>query len=301
MRCYTEICRVFLGGWLLCAGVYAWAGHQPGHEGERLTPEQVGGEKRMGALLHEARVLAQRGGMEAAVRNYLHVFNYGRGIARLEIVRLALIPAELAALGESFPPALQALREEARVRAGLVLTGVAGTDEVLELLSLNRALNQPRRSLELYDQLKNMGESARAARLLMRSVLGQELLEARRFDELGEEIVALAQRQVERLTLLDVESEFGAVRNAYSDERRAAALSNAPLLYEALLSTKHDGIAKIFADRTLRVDASISGYTALVSAARQAQRPDAAQQLVQGATKVLKADEISSLKKLLAD
>ena len=286
-------------GVLLCVCAAAWGGHQPDHEGERLTPEQVGGEKRMGAMLTEARTLAQRGAYDAAVRNYVHVFNYGRGIARLEIVRLALVPQEIAALGEKFPPALLALREEVRIRAGLILNNVAGTDEILELISLNHALEQPRRSLELYDQLKSMGERSRDTRLLMRAVLSQELLDARRFDELGEQVVVLAQQWVQRVAMLEVESEFGVARDDYFQERRDTALNGAPQIYEALLSTQRDDAANQFANRVLRFEHSVSIYTALVNAALRAQRTAVAQALVARAGKELAPAELAGLRTLL--
>lgn len=292
---------------LCCAGTLfgicavAWAGHQPDHEGERLTPEQVGGEKRMSAMLAEARTLAQRGVFDAAVRNYLHVFNFGRGIARLEIVRLALIPAEIAALGESFPPALMALREEVRIRAGLILNNVAGTDEMLEFISLNRALDQPRRSLELYDQLKSMGERARDTRLLMRAVLSQELLDARRFDELGEHIIVMAREVMLRMATLEAESVSSVGHDPLFNERHAAVLNGAPQIYDALLNTQRDEIANAVADRMLRLDHSISSYTALVNAALRAQRKPVAQALVQRAAKELQPAELTRLKGLLTN
>lgn len=284
-------------GFLACCTANAWAGHQPDHEGERLTPEQVGGEKRMGALLAEARALAQRGAYDAAVRNYVHVFNFGRGIARLDIVRLALIPEELAALGKLFPPALNTLREEVRVRAGLILTNVAGTDEMLELLSLNRALDQPRRSLELYDQLKSMGERSRDTRLLMRAVLSTELLEARRFDELGNSLNAMTKQIIQRIAVLEVDTEFGADQNAFFDEQRATLLENVPLTYEALLATQRDDVAGKLSNRVLRFDHTVATYAALIGAARRVSRNEIAQQLLQRASKDLQPDEVASLTK----
>lgn len=295
----TKRLRAIFSAGLFFVCVSVWAGHQPDHEGERLTPEQVGGEKRMSAILAEARALAQRGLFDAAVRNYVHVFNYGRGNARLEIIRLALVPQEIAALGEKFPPALQALREEVRVRAGLVLNHVAGTDEILELISLNRALDQPQRSLELYDQLKRMGERARATRLLMRAVMSQELLDARRFDELDAELVVMARQISARLAALEAESEFSSAPSEFLAAQRASILNSAAQIYAALLGTQRDDVAKIIAERLLRVDSTASGYTPLVSAALRARREDKARQLMQRAEKNLQPDEFTALKKLM--
>jgi hypothetical protein len=250
---------------------------------EPPTPEHVGAERRMLDLLAEARQLAKREEYAAAVRNYVQAFNYSRGVARLAVARLSILPMEMAALGERFPPALAALREETRIRAGLILTFVAGTDEIIEFVALNYALDQPRRILEMYDQLKSMGDRARDTRRLMRAVIGRELLDAGRYAELGDEAVAAARSIFAGLAELEALEGFdaneSAARSGYLDARRAYFVTTGVRVTDALLAAARFDAARKLALRLVDASRDKAIVDALAEAATRAQQPDLARAL----------------------
>jgi hypothetical protein len=250
---------------------------------EPLTPEHVGAESRMLRLIEEARTLAANKEYAAAVRNYVQAFNYSRGVARLAVARLSVLPHEVVALGDRFPAALIALREEIRIRAGLILTFVAGTDEILEFIALNHALEQPQRILEMYDQLKSMGESARDTRRTMRAVIGNELIAAGRYAELGDESVAMARSVVAGIAELESTGEFdgnaAAPHVAYRAARRAYLVATGVRVADALFATGRIDAARKLSLRL--IDASRDGAVvdALADSANKAQQRELAREI----------------------
>jgi hypothetical protein len=261
---------------------------------EELTPEHVGAEQRMTQFWAEARTLAAQEQYAAAVRNYIHAFNYSRGAATLAVARLAVLPVEVAALAEKYPPAAQALREEIRIRAGLILTNVAGTDEILEFAALNRALDQPERTVQLYDQLKNMGDRAREMRLRMRGLITDELIDAGRESEVGDAVIVRAQNIVYRIAALDSETDFPVrttpAREAWRDILRVSVVADGARIYGALLGTQRDDMAARLAQRITAFDTRAETWEALIGVAMKRDRRDAALHLVSDAEQKLGKD-----------
>lgn len=278
----------------------AIAAQTPDYVGEPLTPEHVGAESRMTRLLTEARALAARKEYPAAIRNYVFVFNHSRGVARMAVTRLSVVPVEVAALGAVFPAALDALREETRIRAGLILTNVAGTDEILEFIALNQALDQTARVLEMYDQLKSMGDRARDMRLRMRAVIAPELLEAGRYAELGDQLVAMTRALVAGMAELDAAAEFDvtadAVRASYHAARREYVIATGLRTAGALFQTQRVDHGKKLSERLIDFARTKDVASALVESARQAKHPELARGLIDHAARVLSAADAAALR-----
>ncbi len=247
-------------------------------EREPLTPEHVGAESRMIKLIDEARRLANAGEYAAAVQNYVQAFAYSRSVARLSLMRLSILPAEIAALGDRYPPALAVMREEIRIRAGLILTFVAGTDEILEFIALNYALDQPQRVLELYDQLKSMGEKARPTRLLMRAVIRMELLNAGRTAELGSDLVAMGRTTVAEIAELQAMEAEGVAPDhaAYWTARREYLTDYGGRIAVALLSTEDSALGVLLARRVADLQPDAAILDSLIESAEKAKQADLA-------------------------
>lgn len=294
-----------IAGMLIGASGIAAANHAPGHEGEPLTPEHVGAESRMTQLLTEARALAARKEFPLAIQNYIYAFNYSRGAVRLALARLSVVPAEIAALGGEFPPARDALRAEVRIRAGLILTNVAGTDEILEFIALNRALDEPQRVLEMYDQLKSMGERARDMSLRMRALIDQELLEAERYTELGERLIAMARSVIDGLAELDSSADFDAAPDAihasYASARREFLVANGIRVTDALFRTRRVEHGQKLARRLIDVTRSAGVVKSVAEAAQRNQLSTIAAGLIDYAGNVLPAAEREALKQQQPD
>lgn len=257
----------------------------------------------MTALWNEARDLVRQERYADALRNYFRVFNYSRGAQTLALARLSVLPAEIAALADKFPAATQALRDEVRDRAGMILTFVAGTDEILEFVALNRALGEPERILQIYDQLKNMGDRGRATRLQMRNVIGEELIDAGRESELGDALLNHARNILLRIATLETESDLSRPATPTTDAYRAAlhasAITDGTRIYGALLATQRDDVATRLAQRLVTFDPRYETWEALVRSALNRKRSDVARRLVDEATSRLGKDAGERLRAML--
>jgi len=114
--------------------------------------------------LYQEALKARAIGHHAAARDrLLYLFDHGRTVGGFGVTRLSFVLRELSELaepesrtrGREAQQTLASLQQRRDRREAQVRQGQAGFIEIQELLALNRALAQPRRSLELYRELES--------------------------------------------------------------------------------------------------------------------------------------------------
>jgi len=132
------------------------------------------------ARYDHARELARQGQNAKALAEYLWCFDDGMQNSRqFAQLRLNALLSSVAKLGQSYPPALQALRQRrdaARIR---VLGAESDTFSLVDMVALNRQIGEDAANLAFYDQLP-AGSRPRA--ILGRYVFDQ-LVQAHRYPE----------------------------------------------------------------------------------------------------------------------
>jgi len=129
--------------------------------------------------------LARQGKNAEALEEYLWCFDHGNEHGPGYFgVRLSFLLGSIARLGQTYPPALTALRERRDRTVAAVLAGQAEPLTALDVSALNRELHEPERTLELYDQLgrDKARDSSAVRRMLFDHVL-DELIAARRYQD----------------------------------------------------------------------------------------------------------------------
>lgn len=119
-------------------------------------------ERKFQELYQEALKARAIGNHAAARDRLLYLFDHGRTVGGFGVTRLSFVLHELSGLaepesrsrGREAQQTLNALQQRRDRREALVRQGQAGFTEIQELLALNRALAEPRRSLELYRELE---------------------------------------------------------------------------------------------------------------------------------------------------
>jgi hypothetical protein len=106
----------------------------------RLTREYIATRYKRG------QDLARVGDPADALAEYLWCYDSG-------FLRSREVIGRLVKLGEQFPPALEAVRQRARAAEQTVLADSNDFETMGELIELNRALHEDRRTLEIYEKL----------------------------------------------------------------------------------------------------------------------------------------------------
>ena len=239
-----------------------------------------------------ARSLAQAGKYEQALREYLFVFDNGRGVSGYGGVRLSYVPSEIAAIGRAYRPALVALRSRRDEREQLVLTGKGDFDVIHELTSLNEYLDAPERNVALFDKLKTMGSSYAKVREDLLTLIWTQLAEAKRYEDLKDKVDELAQHVARQIAESAINSDFpdngGLSSPEYQGYLRQSVISDGSRVYETLLelgkTEKADKLAKWML--TFATDGEM--YAQLINSAINVNRADVADDLIERANKTLK-------------
>ncbi len=128
-----------------------------------------------------AEELVKEGKFAQALDHFLWCFDEGaKSTPAFVGVRSSFLLNRLAELGKSYPPAKEALiqrRDAAEVR---LKEGSADRMLALDLVRLNSALDEPARTLEMFDKI-HVGDPKRA---IMVEVAYDELLNARRYEDI---------------------------------------------------------------------------------------------------------------------
>jgi hypothetical protein len=168
-------------------------------------------------------------------------------------MRLSVVLSDIARLASNHPPALTALRERRERAQSRVLTDAADETSAHELSSLNRALGEDARTLELYDRLAPDDPQRRRLRI---AGAYQLLVNARRYSD------ALSSVPYDRVaSWFERESRPPNVANeAYPDlalkRHRRAVVSDAARNVEVLAGAGDLAHAREFAARVLAFDGS---------------------------------------------
>lgn len=133
------------------------------------------------ARLERARASAQAGRSAEALQDYLWCFDTGMPrVSDYRGVRVSFLLSNIAELGKTYPPALEALRERRDAAERRVVSDAADREALKDYCALNRELGETDRSLVVFDSLpandRRRGEIVYDVR--------EQLVEARRYAEL---------------------------------------------------------------------------------------------------------------------
>jgi hypothetical protein len=132
------------------------------------------------ARYDHAKELASQGDNAAALAEFLWCFDEGmRNKPQLFSLRLNGVLGDIAKLGRTYPPALQAMRERRDAAKTRVLKDNSDTSSLSDMVALNRQLREDEANYVFYDQLQP-GSAGRAA--LARHIRDR-LIEAKRYSD----------------------------------------------------------------------------------------------------------------------
>lgn len=220
-----------------------------------------------------ARELARNGGDAAtALREFLWCYDEGMvRIAVLQGVRTSALAREIAQLGASYPPALEALRERRDRIEQRVLANDRDNTAMLELSQLNQVLGDKQRNLELFDKLS--ANDRRRESLL--SSVQEQLLAARRYADV---VSARPFSRINSYFEMTI-AERPLPANIPNPERlqqtmRTSILRRAMQDFEALAGAGEMENARLFAGKVLAYDNTPETRALLEQHAKRAGQPD---------------------------
>lgn len=230
-----------------------------------------------------AEALAREGRHAEALEEYLWCFDHGLEHDRSYAgVRVSFLLRSIVQLGASYPPAREALEERRDELGEAAGRGLCSPDEVRDFAALNRVLEEPERTLDLYDRLADIEGLTEARRLELRRGMAHMvvdmLLEKRRYEEVleltGDVDQALEQARFrQEWHLENGDEDTAAIMKRISVEK---LVKN----YEALVGSRtRDEEAMAYAERILEFDPTAATRQALAEAAARAGRAEVAEDL----------------------
>jgi tetratricopeptide (TPR) repeat protein len=269
------------------------------------------------ARMNLGRILARRGMYDEALAEYLWCLD--RGLARRPeffAVRSTQLLSEMATLGRDYPPARAALEERrddaeaallsehSVLRADPRLPPETGPLEAHDLAAINRCLDDPARTVRVYDNLRAMGPAKADARRALVNEIGEQLIQARRYREIVEDGGDLLAAFEQHVRLADATLADARQRGAVGSELVARCRLNAVLggcrCYEALLGAGRMDEAAKLAERIVQYDPAAQAYVQLIRHAIRADRPDVARQLAERGMKSLPSDQAAMVREVAA-
>jgi hypothetical protein len=245
--------------------------------------------------LDHARALAKQGQYAQSLKEYLFVFDNSRNVGGYGGVRLSYVPAEIAAIGRVYNPAIVALQNRRDEREKLVFAGNRDFDTIHELTSLNEYLGTPERNLGLFDKLKTMGTEYAEAREDMLTLVWKQLVEAKRYSDLRDKIDELAKRVASQVAESVINSDFPDndvfSTPQYQSYLRHSIVNDGGGVYETLLGIGRKETAEKLAKWMLTFSSDGEMYAQLINSAINAGQRELAGELVERANKVLKTGE----------
>lgn len=241
-------------------------------EKDRAGPSEAASKDPM-ARMKSARTLEQNGKLKEALDEYLWCWDHGvEHEPAFRGVRASFLLDDIKRLGAQLPAATEALKTRRDAAEKAALSGEEAARHAADLCALNRALEEPRRSLAVFDQLKEKGESGLAARREMSPYLIDVLLADRRYADVLDgrgDVAAQVIRDIELIERTDREARLPKEQQKQMMEfMRGRLRADAGKLYEALLGVGRHEQAERVAERLMQFDAT-SG-PALLEHARRA-------------------------------
>lgn len=257
------------------------------------------------ARMDYADALAKKGRYEEALAEYLWCYDHGTEHDPAFVgVRSSFLLGAIQQLGHRFEPAHAALRARRDSATTSLQTGAPSAQLAVDVVMLNMALGERERTLATYDALGKSGDVASEAREAILYFAADDFLAARRYGDvlasvddalaafdrhakLTEEVIA-EDAAAAKASPTAEEAEMAAAIREYrkNDTRRTGAR-----LYEALLGAGRDAEAAKLLDRILAFDASADLYAALISGAKRAGKPAAAEGIAKRALANLPKEE----------
>ena len=262
---------------------------QSNADGQKVTHEELDTHFAL------ARSLAQEKKFEQALKEYLFVFDNSRDVAGYGGVRLSYVPSEIAAIGHNYRPAILALQSRRDEREKLVLAAKADFDAIHELTSLNEYLNEPERNMALFDKLKTMGSAYSEVREDMLMLIWEQLVAAKRHDDLKDKVDELAKRVASQIAEAAINNDFpdNSVFSSteYQGFLRLSIIEDGGRVYETLLAVGKTEKADKLAKWMFTFSSDGEMYAQLINRAIDAKRTDIAADLIERATKTLRRAE----------
>lgn len=116
------------------------------------------------------------GSYQAARDTFLYLFDNSRGIAGLGVAGLSYLVGDLADLARDYPQSRESLIARRNERETLIRANEANFNDIQELIFLNRCLDGPRRSIQLYNELKKKEPPPEYELQTLANLLWDELL-----------------------------------------------------------------------------------------------------------------------------
>lgn len=132
--------------------------------------------------LDRGRQLRKQGNDAEALKEFLWCFDEGSRDPAFAGVRVSFLLSEIADLAKTYPPARDALLSRRDSTEKAVLAGNASPSTAFELATLNGALGEPSRNLEVFDQLA----ADSPARGALVKAAPELFLEAKRYQDILE-------------------------------------------------------------------------------------------------------------------
>lgn len=222
-----------------------------------------------------ARILVKEGKQEQALEAYLFAFDNSLYVSGWGGVRLSYIPGEIAALGKTYLPAINALEVRRDAREKLILAGETDYEVMAEWLSINRYLQDNRRELVVLNSLKKLGKVDKtiAERIIYSNY--EYLLEQREYALLGEYLNYFGSMFISQIFHYETDTLLPAEHPNWDVERVSEGWlrrirKQGTMLFELSLGTGREDIADEVSKRILLHCNDADSFNALVIAARRA-------------------------------
>ena len=222
------------------------------------------------ARMEYARKLAEKDKPAEALKEYLWCFDEGLGHnVAFAGVRLSFLLSNIKDLGQSYPPALDALGERFNKAREQVLAGQGGLQAVMDFASLSETLDEGQQAMAIYQQLKKQHPDSPAVGYL-RDQLFDRLREQHQYGELYNEkelkqkvemaFQNLRPNWLAKLFMLRLSKEQ---RERIWQQQFWYHLHQLGVCYEVMIGSGHEEEAAKLAARVLKADSTAETYNLL--------------------------------------
>ncbi len=225
--------------------------------------------------------LAERGKQAEALKEYLWAFDHGLGSPGFTGVRRSFLLSYLVNLGGRYRPAMAALRSRRARLADAVAAGDGSFDTIADLTSIDGALDEKTRTLELYDRLSAKGGASDKARAQLFGEVVDLLIEHKRYQDVlagAPDPVATVAKDIEQART--IVKYLGELPKEEREETvgyfRKSAIEKAGRFYEACLGANHPDVAGRLVEAALDCAATGETCSLLMDHAVRAGHPESA-------------------------
>ncbi len=234
--------------------------------------------------LREARRVMKLGYYRRAMKDLLWCYDEGPEESPSFIrLRSTLVVEALGQLAAIYPPVKPAIAKRRDTLESAIEAGTASAFDIQGYATMNRIIDQTDKTLALYDRMRSRKDDPSIAQNL-RSELTDELIAARRYDELAEAIdvsresdnaIASYHRTIDRLRRINEADPVEFERLASSERERI--VNQLGRFYEILVGTKRHAAASSLAARILEIDTLPATYLMLATRGYHTGEPTDAQ------------------------